>query len=156
MGEQEGTEIPPLAHLITPNLVSCGPKGDQNGWPGDSAGSSQDCTEHALGECVYAGVALTSRSLCHLPVVGARRLDRGQGSRSPRLSGLRRVFLTSQPQASDLQIPPPQGPGAPLLHSSFQRALGTSHAELSDPQDPGPAHAGILVSGFNAVPRPKC
>jgi hypothetical protein len=41
------TRTPP-----TPNLASCGPKGDQRGWPGDSAGSSQDRTEHALGECV--------------------------------------------------------------------------------------------------------
>lgn len=50
-GEQEGTEIPTFIPP-TPNLASCGPKGDQNGWPGDSAGSSQDCTEHALGEYV--------------------------------------------------------------------------------------------------------
>lgn len=50
-GEQEGTEIP--THTSpTPNFVSCGPKGDQSDWPGDSAGSSQDRTEHALGECV--------------------------------------------------------------------------------------------------------
>lgn len=104
---------------------------------------------------VYAGVALTSRSLCHLPVVGARRQDRGQGWRSPRLSRLQRVFLTFQPGALDLYIPSPQGPGVPLLHSSFQLAQGTSHAELSDPQDPSPAHAGILVSGFIAVPASK-
>lgn len=104
---------------------------------------------------MYAGVALTSRSLCHLPVVGARRLDRGRGWRSPVLSGFRRVFLTSQPGALDLHIPSPQGTGAPLLHSSFQLVQGTSHAELSDPQDPSPAHAGILVSGFTAVPTSK-
>lgn len=68
----------------------------------------------------------------------------------------KRVSVISQPGASDILIPFPQGPGAPLLHSSSQLAQGISHSELPDSQDPSTAHAGILIlCGFIAVPVSK-
>lgn len=150
-GEQEGTEIPTLIPP-THNLANCGPKGDQSGWSDDSAGSSQDCTEHALGECVRG-----CRPYIPQPLPSPSRGCTPAGSRS-RLAVPKAIWVTKGLLSLELWIfisLLPRDLGPPLLHSSFQLAQGTSQAELSDPRDPSPAHGGILVSGFTVVPASK-
>lgn len=83
----------------------------------DSAGSSQDRTEHALGECARVW-ALCSCSLCD-PAAELRALA---GSRSnpssPRGPRTRRASPISWPRAPARLFPPPQEPGASPPHSS--------------------------------------
>lgn len=107
---------------------------------------------------MYAGVGPCIPQPLPSPGRGCTPAGSRSGWRSPRrcIWVPKGVSLISQPGASDILIPFPQGSGAPFLHSSSQLAQGISHSELPDSQDPSPAHAGILVlCGFIAVPVSK-